>query len=298
MEERLSTFGEISSLSWTKKNASSWQTASFEGQALYWEWKPDGIGLGPEDFLLFVRTVFPNGGWIVEQHSNNCLIWSPIEGDIYGVGVRKLKHQTVWVVSVLEAPEEYPGASMCPDKILALRAARFIAIEFLRATNPIDIFNCEEFLLKEDASWWEYLSKLEKVVNWKYPELRSFRRRCVDFDEFNRQSKRTSVHDKMQDGGSNEWYGDRYHRDYRSTHSRDRRDRTNRRSDNERSRSPPNRSYDTRGEPLKPTSTKPIQKTGDLHCSRCGVSFEHSYELMRHLNSEQHREALSREFPI
>lgn len=296
MGEPLSIYGEISSLSWTKKKVSRWRTASSEGQALYWEWKPDAVGLSPEDFLLFTRTVFPNGGCVVEQHSNNSLIWSPIDGDIYAVGIRKLKHHSVWVISVLECPEEYPGASQCPDKVLSLKATRFIAMEFLRATNPIDIFNCEVFLVNEDSSWWEYLSKLEKIINWKFPELRRFQRLRTGNSTFNRNVN--LMYEELNEPASEARDRQRNHREHRSTNRKDRSDGLSRISAESRIRSPPGRSYDTTAEPSKPPSTKAGLKTGDINCMRCGQSFEHSYELMRHLNSEQHREALSREFPI
>ena len=45
-----------------------------------------------------------------------------------------------------------------------------------------------------------------------------------------------------------------------------------------------------------PTSVSTSERK--LTCTRCNVSFEQSYELMRHYNSEQHQAALSREFPI
>jgi hypothetical protein len=296
-------FGELSSIPWIKGgNEKHWTTVIHEGHSLYWEWKPAEANLGPEEFLIFCKTAFPNGGCLVQGHSNHSLIWCAMEGDLYGVGIRKMKFSGEWVVSVLETTEEYPGASGCPDKSLCLKACRFIAVEFLRGTNPIDLYNCEEYIFQEDASWWEYLVKLEKVVNWKYPEAQKYRLRSTlsngsrgrESDNKNASRRQRSQHVSKRSWESKSDRGNQRN-SYPANTEANRRSGVN---DFPRSRSP---SVDV---PAKsnltslPVSVQSTSESRGLKCSRCEISFKHSYELMRHLNSEEHRQALSREFPI
>ena len=283
---------------WVAGGTPTWSIVTEQGHALYWEWNPEEKGLGPEDFLLFVRSVFPNGGSVLAAHCNHSMVWSPIEGDCFGVGLRKLRHNRKWIIAVLESPEEYPGASACPDKSLSLRANRFIAEEFLRGTSPVDLYKCDETICKENASWWQYVEKLEKVVNWKYPEAKIYRDKCASSsteepkesrrqDRQNRRSRYDSSYDDYQysNRGRGSWddYPDRSSRQDRN--------------DN-RSRSPVKRVVLVKKDEVKKAPTSVSTSERKLTCTRCNVSFEQSYELMRHYNSEQHQAALSREFPI
>ena len=293
MNEPLTAYGELCNVPWTLGGNPAWTVVTDQGHALYWEWRPEENGQGAEDFLIFVRTVFPNGGAFCKAQSNNAIIWTPVDDDIHAVGIRKLRHSASWIVAVLETPEEYPGASACPDRSLSAKACRFIAEEFLRGTNPLDLYNCDPSICKENSSWWRYVEKLEKVVNWKYPEANIFRKANGDSSEKNHRGKRW---DRNSDK--------KYSRERSRSGSRRVRRIVS------RSRSPADRAImkrkpaqsDSIIKHVRPVHTQPMQKEvtkrSGLRCDRCNVDFEQSFELMRHYNTEMHQASLAKEFPF
>lgn len=284
MSEPLTSFGELSNIPWIQGGKPSWTVVTDQGHTLYWEWRPDEQGQNAENFLFFVRTVFPNGGAFCHSQSNNAIIWLPVDNDTNGVGIRKLRHSLSWIVAVLETPEEYPGASACPDRSLSVKACRFIAEEFLRGTNPLDLFNCDVAICKENPAWWRYVEKLEKVVNWKYPEANMYRATIAEYPK-DRSIERRSVRRRS-------------------------RDRSRSATRVSRSRSPMKRAL------LRPKSVQPDSIHVDVHpqliqsvkedayrrtglrCERCNVEFEQSFELMRHYNTDMHQASLAKEFPF
>ncbi len=287
---------------WTKGKGQTWNIASDKGQALYWEWKPDLKSFGPEDFLVFVRTLFPNGGFVCRTQSNDSLIWTIVEGDIYGVGLRKL--HSVWIVAILECSEVYPGASVCPDRILSLKANRFVAEEFLRGTNPLEIYKADPCLTVENESWWEYLERLQKVVCWKFPEVQIFKRRAGHTHSDSLADAPRNSKEKL---GSS--YRETDVKSWRSSYERryEHEDQWRRKSDDgyrstgrpvrRRSRSPP-KQLESQSLTHLDGKGESSNKKRELSCKTCDVTFEHSYELMRHYNTEGHLNALSREFHI
>ena len=305
MPDPLTVFGELTAVAWTKEREPAWNLATDKGQALYWEWTGiTGRECSAEDFIVFTRSIFPNGGQVCQSHCNHSLIWTINEGDVYGIGIRKLQHNSVWVVAILESPELYPGSSMSPDRRLNLDAVRFVAEEFLRGTDPMDIFNCQQAIVEEGVAWWKYLQSLERIVNWKYPEVKIFKRR-------------TAPKETESDGPRRGYRDRRFGTERRSSWSRDtspvrstsrQGERKISPSRNEyinlgklprrsRSRSPPRFTAQAKRSP-QDSGSEGVNNKRNLCCKTCDIYFEHSYELMRHYNSEGHQSALLREFPI
>ena len=304
MAEPLTTYGEVSSIPWTVSNKPDWTIATERGHHLFWDWSEGGKTKGPEDFVLYMRTVFPSGIYICHSQSNHAVIWSALHDDRHAVGMRRLKHNNSWIVAVLECSEDYPGSSSCPDKELSLKAMKFVAKEFVRGRDPMEIYLCDSKLCQADPSWWLYLQKLERVVNWKYVEANKFR------ENSERASDSYPSERKRNDSGRRNalWS--------RQTESRGSKQYDNYDSQSEgvtrkaeRSRSPVKRvvllprgighptSHGPGLDQGKPTSS--IAATSQRNkCSGCDVSFEQSIELMLHYNSAQHKAMLARQFPI
>ena len=320
MNEPLTIFGECKAVPWTVDQKQTFSIVTHDGNALYWEWKCEEKGLGPEDFILFVRTVFPNGGAFVGSHCNESIIWSPVEGDVHAIGVRKLKANNTWIVSVLDVSEQYPGSSQCPDPKLSLLANKFIAEEFLRGTNPSDLYTCDEFICKESPNWWLYLQKLEKIIGWKLPEVKHFSQKMASTSapsnpKYTNQ-KNSSRSERKPDVHSYEWGSDTYASDKRTVSQNDWTNssqsvdyRARRHVVDARSRSPITRVVlNSRASDIQPefistaSSANHVvsqpNKTNKLRCNRCNKEFGQTYDLMRHYNSEEHQAAVAREFPI
>ena len=300
MVEQLTIFGECTSTPWTVNNKQVYSIASSDGHALYWELKCEEKGTGPEDFVLFLRTIFPSGGGFSMFHSNHSVVWSPMEDDLYAVGMRKLRMNDTWILAVLEVPEKFPGSSSCPDAKLSLLSCKFVAEEFLRGTKAEDLYFCDPYICKESPSWWTYLQKLQKVLNWKLPEVKNFSESFARISErppSEKIEKKPSekVGDRRQ--GKVECYdtGTSNPVDYN----------TRRKESDARSRSPVHRVVlNPRKEATAPlgaqqnAGSETFPNSSRLRCNRCNASFNQTYELMRHYNSEEHQAAIAREYPI
>lgn len=299
MEYPRTTYGELTSSPWTKSSNETWNMVNETGQTLYWEWNPCITNFGPEDFLVFVRSVLPSGGFVCQTQSNHALIWSITEDDRFAVGIRKLS--STWVVAILEKPEAYPGASITPDPDLSLKAVRFIAEEFLRNTNAIDIYKCERSIVAEGRFWWDYLEKLERIVGWKYTEVKIFKAKiaaggtndakvraelkddaCSKTETAARGYMRTT-HSRQNWASDENNHDERYRRTWESKSDLYERSQSTR----TRSRSP------SKGLSLPHKSNEATRE-----CRACGITFEHSYELMRHMGSEEHQASLSKGFIV
>ena len=325
MNERLTSYGEISSTRWSVTGKPDWTVVNERGRPLFWELLTDDLKRRePEDFLVFLRTAFPNGGYFTQSHCNHALVWSALQDDCYGIGLRRLKsNQTI--MAVLETPEEYPGASPCPDRDLSFKGAKFLAEEFLRGTDPSDIFKCETVIFKRNHSWWQYLEKLEKVVNWKYPELQVYRTRQIDQSRFDRRINvsRKPAQDEEYPGRSGRLYEGNYWDKKQDDngwndseksrwvdtdhHQHDDRGSSTWRqgADEKRSRSPNRAIFHTKwNAEAHATNRNKVEllpgpgSQRKPRCERCNVEFEQNFELMRHYNSVQHQSTLAKEFPI
>jgi hypothetical protein len=180
MGEGLTSYDEISGSPWTVTGKPDWRIVNHKGKPLFWELRAqDSKAKEPEDLIVFLRTVFPNGGHFAQSHCNHCFIWSPLQGDSYGIGFRRLKSKAI-ILATVECTEEYPGASACPDRDLCFQGTKFLAEEFLRGTDPSDIYRCETSIYRRNQRWWQYLEKLERVVHWKYPEVASYKNRKME----------------------------------------------------------------------------------------------------------------------
>jgi hypothetical protein len=292
-------------LPWTRTSNSLWSIASREGRALYWEWPRGPSESIAEDFIIFLRTVFPNGGCFAQEHCNHSIIWSCIEEDSYGVGIRKLNSGNVWIVAVLHHAEAFPGSSFCPDRELSLKSHIFLAEEFLRGTEALDILKCSDHICRDSTLWWTYLEKLERVVNWKLPEVKIFKAKgygVADVGKTSRPNGR-AISTTRDDRSHKQAWGEERDRnnwgDYwnKTTVQVD----ETRKARVSRSRSPTERLRAPKhvNDPESVVVDVGPPKTFKKHrCNRCNVEFEHGYELMRHHNSLEHQQAVAREFPI
>jgi hypothetical protein len=291
--EALSIYDEITTIPWTIQDPDAFRLTTEKGQALYWEWKPVYDTSGAEDFLIFTRTAFPNGGSVCRKHSNHALVWKIYEDDIYGVGLRKLRHRSTWVVSIVEIPPSDARVSLCPDRELNLKAVRFFAEEFLRGIDPIDIYKADTSIASENTSWWNYLEKLERIINWKYPEVKLFKQTNPEIT-INNHDRRG---DRDNRSFTEEVVAKRSSDDYKHGYSTSARWSQRERSRPDRSRSPVRRFAPLETEQLKPDLAGGTTRQ-EITCHTCQVSFDYSFELMRHYNTEEHRQNLLKEFPI
>jgi len=324
MTDPLTVFGELTSNAWTQDRDIRWNLTTENGQALYWEWvAPAGRECSPEDFLVFTRTIFPNGGCVCQANSNHALVWKINEGDSYGIGIRKLHQNAVWVVAIVETGEVYPGSSSASDRALNLKAARFVAEEFLRGTEALDIFKCEKVIVDESDSWWKYLQTLERVINWKFPEVKIFTRKATARTEQETRSSRWQRYDRKWDNkkwddkewGNQKWDDTKWDEKGSSWRSRDVSPARAWSRHNSGQSSPRNNAYDRaqvrrRSRSRSPHRFTTVRKSQQDHapsgainkpklcCKTCDLYFEHSYELMRHYNSDVHQSALLKEFPM
>ena len=322
-EETLTVYGELSASPWACDGGSEWALVSERGRHLYWE-LPGTSSASPEDFLLYFRGAFPNGGFYGRDSYNHAVVWSPIEDHFHGIGLRLLRNGTSQIVAIVECRESYPGSLMCPDRVLSLQALRFMAEEFLRGTDPMQIYECDAGLQSQNTAWWEYLLKLEKSSHWKYPEANSYlAKTAIGSLHRNELQWTSSRHQRPQIDSSSERV---FSFSHRNDHDRRRLpEETYRREADDAVREPMKshvgveRREETRirdARSRSPMTNRMIHSQGKSYwdngfnlanngevkqkhrCDRCNVAFDHSFELMRHYNTAQHQAALAKEFPI
>ena len=298
MADDLTVFGECTEIAWTAcAKQPKISIVTLHDKALYWEWNCEQKG--PEDFLLFVRTVFPNGGGFLPFDCNQSVIWSPIEDDAFAIGIRKLAINDMWIVAVLEVAESYPGSSQCPDTSLSMTSCKFLAEEFMRGTDPADIYNCDEVLCRDGQCWWMYLQKIEKTVNWKLPEVKIYMQKYgnIGVQAKHNQKKQFIANSELaQRRASYDWNDSYANVDYN----------TRRTGQSQRSRSPakvvvlqPRRDFGDRSVKTPNMHAVPESaKVGKIRCHRCCLDFGETYELMAHYSSSEHRATVAKEYPI
>ncbi len=287
---------------WTKDTNAAWSVASQTGQALYWQWHKENCDNLPENFVIFLRTVFPNGGHFAQVHCSHSVIWSCLEDDLYGVGIRRNKSGPSWIVAVLAKSEAYPGSSSSPDRELSLKSHRFLAEEFLRGTDPLDIYKCKAHICRDSTDWWNYLEKLEKVVNWKLPEVKLFKAAATTVpspkQQQSRWEPRTSTRSTFTRKTSldNQPFEETVHSALEAP-----KNHTTSSYRVPRSRSPTERTRPISGPSVpgpEAAAVAPRKPAKIIQCNRCNIQFEQSYELMRHYSSLEHQETVAKEYPI
>lgn len=211
---------------------------------------------------------------------------------MYGVGLKKNKAGPTWIVAVLIKAEAYPGSCSTPDRELSLKSHRFLAEEFLRGTDPLDIYKSERHITRDTTDWWNYLEKLEKVINWKLPEVKIFKAAIAGAPFAPKQTKW-----EPKAVSKSQFVPKQTTPDYPpAPQDRPRSTGTSHRV--ARSRSPVERTRVTTDSEVRKHPGLSRKTTAEIMCKRCNIKFNKSHELMVHLNSREHGEALAREYPI